>query len=286
MDESGHSASPTLHFAGMAGFVAPSDAWQKVGATWQDVLDIFHVKTFHAKEFAHSAGEFKEWKGKETKRRLFYYGLVSTLAESGAVPVGGIVSLEDFRSLTEAQQSNFKDPYYIAFQNCTRGAAVQAAFLDPPEKVAMVYAYNQEFGALPPQETYSVDQAGDAEKLWHTIKSVTDFGNWMGGYGSSTPKDTVQLQAADLFAYELAKEFESQIVRPNDSMRWGMKQLLKLVKFPNSFIRLYDRKELLRTIIESDFPDKTGTEEVGDVDTQMFAMRHRMSSLLRKRAGL
>ena len=38
----------------------------------------------------------------------------------------------------------------------------------------MVYAYNQERGATKPQDTYSVDQAGGAEKLWHAMKEMTD----------------------------------------------------------------------------------------------------------------
>jgi hypothetical protein len=238
MDETGHSASPTLHFVGMAGFVAPMETWLSLGKVWLEILEIMQLKEpFHAKEFAHSTGQFEDWKGKETRRRMLYCALVTALVKSHAIPVGGIVSLEDFRSLTPDQQSHFKNPYYLAFQNCTRGAALQAMGEDDPhEKVSMVYAYNQEFGAVPTQEIYSVDQAGNAEQLWQTIKEETDFGQWMGGYASSTPKDTVQLQAADLFAYELAKEFENQLTRPRDSMRWGLQQILQLVNFPYHFI--------------------------------------------------
>lgn len=284
MDETGHSEDPKFHFAGMAGFVAPLDTWMSLGKVWTEIFDIFHLKEpFHMKEFAHSVGQFKDWKGKETKRRLLYCALVTTIVKSHAIPIGAIVSLEDFRSLTPAQQSHFKDPYYITFQTCTRGAAIQAMAF-PNEKVAMVYAYNQSKGAIKPQETYSVDQAGHAEQLWHAIKDSTDFGPWMGAYASSTPELTVQLQIADLFAYELAKEFENLLTRPNDSMRWGLQQILIGFGSALHFVQLFDRKELLRIIKESNWPDQTGTEEIDD--RQMISAHKKMVDWFLKRTGI
>jgi len=35
MDESGHSADPAMHFAAMAGFVAPLEVMQMAGAIWE-----------------------------------------------------------------------------------------------------------------------------------------------------------------------------------------------------------------------------------------------------------
>ena len=199
MDESGHSDDPNFHFTGMAGFVAPEKTWTEVGIVWQKILDIFSLtEPFHMKEFAHSTGQFENWKDNETQRRMLYSNLVKVIVKSGAVPVGAIISLEDFKSLTEEQRSSFKDPYYMAFQTCTRGAALQALFINPPEKVSMVYSYNQEYGAIASQKRYSVDVAGNAEQLWHVMKASTDYGRWMGGYASSTPESTVQLQMADL----------------------------------------------------------------------------------------
>lgn len=156
--------------------------------------------------------------------------------------------------------------------------------LRQPEKVAMIYAYNQNTGTVPPQETYSIDQAGNAEQLWHVMRDSTDFGQWMGGYGSSTPKETVQLQAADLFAYELAKEFQNLITRPSDRMRWALRQILRAVNFPFHFIRLLDRKELLRIIKESQWPDQTGTEELNN--NQMVSAHEKMLKWFAERTGI
>jgi hypothetical protein len=73
MDETGHSDDPNFHFAGMAGFIAPAELWYTVGQYWQTVLKMFSLKEpFHMKDFAHSQGQFKDWKGKEERRKSLY----------------------------------------------------------------------------------------------------------------------------------------------------------------------------------------------------------------------
>ena len=144
----------------------------------------------------------------------------------------------------------------------------------------MVYSYNREYGAV--QTTpYSADQAGNAERLWHEIKKHTDFGRWMGAYASSTPADTVQLQAADIVAYELSKDFENRLKRPNDKMRFGLRQILKMSNLPLPMIRFLDRRELLRIIQEGRFPCQAGVEELED--TQMSSAIEAMVTWMRER---
>ena len=286
MDETGHSDDSSFRFAGMAGLVAPLEAWERLGKTWQEVLAIFGLKEpFHMKDFAHSSGQFEEWKGREAKRRLLFKILVKLVVRTGAIPIGAIVALDDFNTLSDRQQKTFLDPYYLAFQTCTRGAALVAAGY-PSERVAMVYSYNKEFGATQSHGIHSANQAGRAERLWHAMKRSTDFGQWMGSYASGSPKEIVQLQAADLFAYELAKEFQNLIVRPTDNMRWGLRQILPLVTRPWPMIRLFDRKELLRLIIEAHFPYKEGAEEVSNIDGQLDSAYERMMEWLKRRAGV
>ena len=125
-----------------------------------------------------------------------------------------------------------------------------------------------------------------AEQLWHMMKAHTDFGKWMGSYGSSTPSANVQLQAADLFAYELSKEFEMLRIRPDGQMRWALQQILGLIHYPFAFISLMDRLELLRVIKESDWKCKENTEEVGDSNMQMASAWEKMTRWLIERGGL
>jgi hypothetical protein len=250
MDETGHSDDPAVEYVGMAGFVAPAGVWEVFESAWDDLLcNAGLSEPFHLKDFAHSRGQFESWKGKEDIRRAFLGQAIKLIVETRATPIGAIVSLSAFRTLTERQQVNFLDPYYIAFQTCTRGAAIEAIYEKPDERVAMVYSYHSEYG-------------GRAEQLWHVMKKTYDHGNRMGSYASATPADLNPLQAADIFAYELSREFENRVKRPNAEMRWPLQQIIGMYRIPSPQIILFDRKELLRRIKESHWPDQTGVEEV------------------------
>src|SRR2546426_5506340 len=156
-DEGGHASDPNLRYAGMAGFVASSSEWHVFEERWRDTLAKAGLTdAFHMKDFAHSQGQFKTWRGKEDQRRALFAQLIQLIRDTNAEPIGAAISLMDFETLTPAQQSGFKDPYYFAFQTCTRGAAIAAMFEPPDETVVTVYALNSEFGT----------SGGRAKELW------------------------------------------------------------------------------------------------------------------------
>lgn len=269
MDESGHAEDVACNYVGIAGLVAPYAEWELFDQHWQDTLNKAGLsEPFHMKDFAHSEGQFKNWKGKEEKRKRLIGRLVEIIRATRATPIGAVVSIDDFSSLTPSQQSSFLDPYYVAFQTCARGAAIEAVFEDPAQKVAMVFSFNSEFG-------------GRAEKLWDAIKEHYEHGNRMRSYASATPSEFTQLQAADLFAYELVHEFENRKKRPDDAMRWPLRQILGMYKIPVPQIMLFDRKELLRRIKESHCPDQTAVEEIDN--WQMLSAQESMMRWLIER---
>lgn len=265
MDETGHPDDPVCNYVGMAGFVAPAGTWEVFSGEWQHTLNNAGLKQpFHMKEFAHFQGQFKGWS--ENDRKLLLGELIRHIRNTKAMPVGAIVSLRDYESLTPSQQASFRDPYYLAFQTASRGATIEALFDEPQEKVAMVYSYNEEYGT---------DNGGRAEKLWHQMKQTWEHGHLMGAYASDTPANLCPLQAADLFAYELSHDFERMISAPKAGMRWGLKQVLRMYPLPLAQIRYLDRLEMLR-IIKHNFPDKTGVEEIIDESQQLQSAQRRI----------
>jgi len=272
-DESGHSQDPACRYVGMAGFVAPAENWEIFERDWTNLLDNAALREpFHMRDFAHSFGQFESWKDKENERRMLFGRLVQIIQATQAVPIGAAVSLDDFATLTPEQQLGFKDPYYLAFQRCTRGASTEGLFLRPEERVNMVYAFNSEFGT----------ERGLAEQLFHFVKSGYPDAGWrLGTYTSATPNELCPLQAADLFVYELVHEFENRVKRPDDDMRWGLRRIVRMIEIPLPKIMLFDRKELLRQIQEGGFPDQTGVEEVAD-DQIRSAQANMMRWLIRR----
>lgn len=263
MDESGHSKDPRSHFVGMGGLVAECCAWEKLDAAWKATLADFGIDgAFHMKDFAHRTGEFKKgWN--EPRRQKLFGRLVGAIVESQAVPVGCVVSLDDYNAAPAILKTHFQDPYFMAFQIVTRGAAVQAlpkTYPFEPESVAMVYAYQEEFGATAPTERE--EQAGQAQRLFRAMKRLTIYGQYMGSYECDSPSNRSPLQAADLFAYELTKEFENQLTRPDDKMRWALREILRptVKDGGHHLIQFFDGHEMVRVFIES-----TGQESRPDL---------------------
>jgi hypothetical protein len=244
-DESGHSKHPDCNYMALAGFVGSDSEWQSFEHDWKAATSEYicgaevHMRNFGRGQMY--AGWSKE------KLSAFMTRLVAAIVESGVHPVACAVYLPDFEELSPAHKAGVVDPYYMAFQEITKGLALRGSPIMSPDlllkpnpvypddfktdPVAMVYAFQQEYGATP---------AGRAQQLWHIIKNSDKFqwAAWMGTYASAKPKNVLPLQAADLFAYELTRELEAWTKAPTPPMRDGLKGLLRGFKW-QALIKVY-----------------------------------------------
>jgi hypothetical protein len=251
----------------MGGLIAPESVWAEFEQKWQAILDEqCEGHWFHMKDFAPGSGIYAGW-GKDRKEKLFG-ALVRTVRESGAKPLGAVVSLDAYETICGGFPGIEKwlvDPYYICFQDVTAAAAISVIAysmhaittaenwqeFEKSEKVAMVYARHDGFGAISSLSGTKRENMGRAESLWYALKdSNPAWGHWMGAYSSNLSQNLAFLQAADLFAYELTHEFENRVNRPQDPMRWGLAQMLpgSWRDFPHKF---YGVPQLLRLLVES-----------------------------------
>lgn len=233
-DESGHSKDPECHYVALAGFVGTNSEWAAFERDWKTATDEFiggaevHMKNF---------GRDKLYAGwSSQKLSAFMSRLIASIVDSGVHAVACAVYLPDFEKLSPAHKAGVVDPYYMAFQEITKGLALRGApimSLDlKTSPVAMVYAFQKEYGATP---------AGRAQQLWQIIKNAKSrfqWADWMGTYQSAKPKDVLPLQAADFFAYELTRELESWTKAPSPPMRDGLKGLLRGFKW-QPLIKVY-----------------------------------------------
>ncbi|AEU38282.1 hypothetical protein [Granulicella mallensis] len=136
----------------MGGLIAESAVWESFTDDWQTVLDEYiGGKWFHMKDYVMvpGVGPYVGWD--ESKRRDFLGKLVNTIVSRDIRYVGCVVSIDGFDALPPQLQEGFVDPYYMAFQHATHGCSICGLNIeDPfsPEKVAMVYAYQDTFGAI------------------------------------------------------------------------------------------------------------------------------------------
>ena len=281
LDESGHVKDPNLKFIGMAGFVAPADNWGTFALEWRSILaEAEFQEPFHMNEFAHSMGQFARFKCNESDRQSFFGKLLGTIKCTQATPVGAIVSIDAFNKLTQSQKDSFGDPYYLAFQICTRYAALKA---DADVRVDMVYSLNPEYGTAK-NRTQSGNEPGRGERLWSKMKNDPRYECLLNNFSAASPKDHAELQAADLFAYELVHEFENRIARPDHDMRHGLCQILSMQAIPVPRIDLLDRKALLYLVKISGFPDQTGVEKADEMVS--LSAKQAMVKWMQERGGV
>src|SRR5688500_10165989 len=131
-------------------------------------------------------------------------------------PIGSILPMSGYRKLAIDLDSIFSDPYYIGFGNVI---SFVAAFLvnetPPQEKAALVFS----------------DQVEFRHKALSFYESVTDLAQL--GKKTTPPdfrdmRDLVPLQAADIVAYELYKEYERKLYRPTAEPRFGYQVITKM----------------------------------------------------------
>jgi hypothetical protein len=239
-DEFGHADDPTKRVMGVAGLLAPSDAWSQFVPEWDSICDGEHVpKPFHMVDFVHQKEGFKIGWESEEKRLRVLDRLLSAVENIHAMPIGAAVVLNDFRNLSESQKSRLKSPYFVAFQEVTYNMAFATALLGPQEKVSMVYAKLKKF-------------TGPAEELWNAIKEANLVGHSMDSYTPAEPLQALPLQAADIWAYSLGHHFEHTPPKKKEA-QFAYQQLVSMalsnVDGPK-FFTYFDRAHLLAKLGE------------------------------------
>lgn len=79
LDASGSVVDPKCQLFTVAGYVATEKQWDAFEKQWQDALNDAGVSHLHMKHFAHSRGDFLDWKGDEERRARFLERLIGII---------------------------------------------------------------------------------------------------------------------------------------------------------------------------------------------------------------
>lgn len=213
-DESGHSRH--TDFVSMAGIVAPLQKWERLEIDWKEALKEFELSEWHTSDFAHSLNEYKQYKGKEEKRREMYSRFMNLIRATDGMPMGAIVSMTAWNKMLPAVQKSFLDPYFLCLQDCGHGASVYAIKEPPSHQVMMIFDNNEEF-------------KGRVPKLYEYMQRNFNYGSRLAEEPVfRSALSVVQLQAADIVAYELRQRYDNLLKSPERKPRWGYLELMKI----------------------------------------------------------
>jgi hypothetical protein len=88
----------------VAGFAATAERWRSFDSAWAKLLDQYKISCLHMKDYVHSNGEFKPWKGNEEKRRRFMQRVIEIVSKKCMVSSGALIDHAAF-SQTIAKDS-------------------------------------------------------------------------------------------------------------------------------------------------------------------------------------
>lgn len=237
MDETGHYRDEKQKFVGIAGLIAPKENWETFEEKWKAALKLPYIKLeyFHMTDYASKKKVYKDWL--EVKRQKVLGKLLNVIESAYPIPFGAIIPMNAFRSLSKEHQEYFIDPYFLCFQSIIAASTtfLEAMKIPEEEKIALIFSDQVEFRHR-------------ALKMYEDITEVGLFAH------RSTPpifrdiREIVPLQAADIVAYEMYKEFERRMYRPNDDSRHGFKRLevmSRRTNFRNPTFRFFTKNDLV-----------------------------------------
>lgn len=184
---------------------------------WRKMLHHHCIAAFHMSELEGYLGEYKGWT--RIQREALLSDAFLCLKDLWIAPFGAVVIVEQYRDLPQIAQLAFMDPWFICFQMCVREVIGTTMWYrddpTPGDKIALFH-------------DRQVEYQGRAVSAFHFIKDSWSSGHRLGSITSAATSDVIQLQVADLVAYEIRKLVENAIYHPDVPTRWPMRKLQEI----------------------------------------------------------
>jgi Protein of unknown function (DUF3800) len=219
VDESGSDDANAV--IGVGGLISNSEKWAEFESRWTSVMLASEVKYSHMREFAHSVGEFTKWKsstkGFEPQRRAFLAALCASITNSAAYSFGAILTKSHYEQFVpEDMRKDMGTPYTFLGRYCMARVGVWADNNGVDEPVNIVFEQGQPETAL---------------RFQHGILSAHELARKefrIGQLSFADKRSVLELQAADVVAYELVKHWNDLASSRSNKPRYPLQQLMTL----------------------------------------------------------
>jgi hypothetical protein len=200
----------------VGGFVASFEQWMKFEREWDLALkEAGILGYFRMAEFAHSTGQFSEWKGKEEKRRRFIEKLTTIIRIRARRSIGLALLLDDYNIVNKNYllSERLGHPFPLAGVTAVNIVGKWAA--DASVKTPILVTFEQ----------------GDSHS-GELIEQMGKHYNRLPNFGTKTQYNP--LQAADFAAWELRKlaveylKIKDEPPEVKLTQRWTYEELAKI----------------------------------------------------------
>ena len=194
-DASGKKESPVL---AVAGFFAPINEWIRFEIEWKRCLAIYGTASLHMKDYAHSTGEYRSWKGDEKLRARFLGDLIRIIRERVDDSFATGVHMHEYNAVNEQYKlREWAHPYALCGLNC----------LDKVKKWAWKFKYD--FSLIDYVFEDGDEGKGNLSNLAAQQLSINPV--------FKSKAHSVAFEAADLIAYEYQKA-NNAIIHAGDNL--------------------------------------------------------------------
>jgi len=201
-DESGtHDKSKAVV---VAGYIATVDQWAEFEREWWDMLKAENISMFHRTDLECFLNEFSEQNGWNPTRRERMVkraqGIIKRRVNAG-VSSGVIKRTYDEIITGEARQHYGRHYYTFAVSDCLKQVAEWVKDYRRAELIQYVFECGAEGQAEVNEAFREIYEDTDLRERYH-----------LEGWSFADKRNVVQLQAADLLAYESFKHMDNRIV--------------------------------------------------------------------------
>lgn len=208
-DESGDIGLGDIFAIG--GVAGSLDHWGNFAQEWSAILKHADLDDFHMNEFENRRGYFEGWE--EARKRDLLKPLVDLIVGSPVIAFGATFDLAVWNQLSDRMKRRWVDPYLLVFQVVVQILAQISKSVGEGHTISYIFDRKDKFRAK-------------AEDAFNQLRDMPDrSGREHMGEILFRDRPTVpELQAADMFVYELRKyELNQRSGRPR-ATRWPMKQ--------------------------------------------------------------
>jgi len=234
---------PGSEVAGVCGYIAWADDWQKFCGEWQQVLASHGVRRFHFAEFADVTNgprkpdwPYRGWSNE--KRDSFLNTLAIIAGKRIQRGIAALVSVRDYeRIMPPHLKATYPRPYYFCLQAFLEGILEYAK-----SSLPLPYSASTRFSVCLDRTTFP---PGSAYVIYNMLKERRDFDNRLAQITFADSRNVLPLQAADLLAYR-ARQITTKVLRGGQPLNLTkLEQQLGGKKIMARYSRARNLRELL-----------------------------------------
>lgn len=225
-DESGTDKSS--YYTGVGGLLSDAERWAHFENRWGEILREHGLPYSHMADYAHSTGPFNKWKSNdkrfEPQRREFLGKLCDALVQSSIHSFGFVVSKNLYEAcVPEFMREEMGSAYTFLARWCLASIGVWGADVRHAQPINVIFERGQPQNRIRMQ--HNILLANERARKEFRIGELT----FLDKYDKGDPQRTVvQLQGADLVAYELVKNESDRRFKSIFRMRYPMRRLSKI----------------------------------------------------------